>query len=86
MCGASGTQKMQKEQVRVSVTPRKRVSGTNRMGPPSVLGWICNVLSFSALSQHFGKEQDSGENLSTIFFKSPRLCHSLCSSRWIPFQ
>ncbi len=33
MCGASGTQNLQKEQVRVSGTPRKRVSGTNRMEP-----------------------------------------------------
>ncbi len=32
-CGGSGSPKMQKEQVRVSVTPRKWLSGTNRIDP-----------------------------------------------------
>ena len=35
MCGASGSPKMQKEQVRVSVDPRNRISGANRMDPKS---------------------------------------------------
>ncbi len=45
MCGGSGSPKMQKEQVRVSVDPRKHVSGANRMDPRNGLDkFLCSPL------------------------------------------